>query len=283
VSNEDLLFAGLLPAANSAPGTPGLTFVESAWNATRQLSYVNTVVGDPLMRWQTWVPGDTDLDGKVNLKDFYTLQGNWMQSGDFSDGDFNDDGNIDLGDFVILQENWLADVTMATAKLSASDFDVLPYFDPFSQSPQLLVELNWGANLDGDRDVDQDDLAILLSSYGKNAAGDADGDGDTDGRDFLIWQRQVQEYDYAELTADFEVDSQVNGNDLEIWESGYGENRGGDADGDGDTDGRDFLIWQRQASGTTASEPTGSQTVPEPGTTLLLLGLGSLALRRELA
>jgi uncharacterized protein (TIGR03790 family) len=283
VTNEDLLFAGLLPAANSVPGTSGLTFVESAWNATRQLSYVNTVIGDPLMKWQTWIPGDVDLDGEVGIKDFYTLQSNWMQQGDFSDGDFNEDGTIDLADFNVLRENWLTDVTTASARLSISDFDVLPYFDPFLQSPQLLVELNWGANLDGDRDVDQDDLAILLSSYGKNAAGDADGDGDTDGRDFLIWQRQVQEYDSANLTADFEVDSQVNGNDLDIWEFGYGKNAAGDADGDGDTDGRDFLIWQRQASGTTASEAPANQTVPEPGTALLLLGLSSFVLRRGMA
>jgi uncharacterized protein (TIGR03790 family) len=281
VTNEDLLFAGLLPPANSAHGTAGLTFVESAWNATRQISYVNTVIGDPLMKWQTWIPGDANLDGKVGVKDFYTLQGNWMKLGDFNEGDFNGDGMINLADFNILRENWLINVSTEVARLSVSDFDVLPYFDPLSQSPQLFVELNWGGNLDGDRDVDQDDLAILLSSYSKTAAGDVDGDGDTDGRDFITWQRQYQVYDYANLTADFEVDSQVNGNDLEIWESGYGENRGGDADGDGDTDGRDFLIWQRQASGTTASEPTGSQTVPEPGTRLLLLGLGPLALQRR--
>ena len=46
----------------------------------------------------------------------------------------------------------------------------------------------------------------------KNA--DLDGDGDTDGRDFLIWQRTV----------------------------------GADYDNDGDVDGRDFLVWQRGSS-----------------------------------
>lgn len=281
VTNEDLLFAGLLPAADSPPGTGGLTFVESAWNATRQLSYVNTVVGDPLMRWQTGISGDANLDGKVNLKDFYTLQGNWMQLGDFSDGDFNDDGIVDLADFSILRENWLVDLTTSSASLSTSDFDVSPYFHPLLHTPELMVELNWSANFDHDRDVDQADLDILKASLGRNAAGDTDGDGDTDGQDFLNWQRQFFEYDQAKLTADFEVNAQVDEDDLDIWKSSFGKNRGGDADGDGDTDGRDYMIWQRQASGRSAVAAAANLTVPEPGLGLLLIGLTPVIWRRD--
>lgn len=44
---------------------------------------------------------------------------------------------------------------------------------------------------------------------------------------------------------DFNTDGYIGGDDLEIWQSGYGVNDAGDADGDGDTDGRDFLKWQR--------------------------------------
>ncbi|MFG0253350.1 MAG: hypothetical protein ACF8NJ_10805, partial [Phycisphaerales bacterium JB038] len=38
-------------------------------------------------------------------------------------------------------------------------------------------------DLDGDNDVDQSDLGILLASYGIDDGGDIDGDGDTDQSD----------------------------------------------------------------------------------------------------
>ncbi len=243
VTNEDLLFAGLLPPVNANPGESGLTFVEAAWNATRQLSYVNTVVGDPLMKWQTWLPGDTNLDGKVEFKDFYTLQGNWLQSGSYNEGDFDGDNKIDLNDLEILQGNWMN--RSGGSALTSSDFTIAPIFDQKSKLPELSVTLNRSANLDGDRVVDADDLALLVGAYGKNFLGDIDSDGDTDGRDFLAWQRQFYEYT---LTADFEIDGVVGAGDLDVWQSSYASNRGGDADGDGDTDGRDFLTWQRQLS-----------------------------------
>ena len=105
VANEDILYQAMLPSNSAQPGESGLTFVESAWTATRQLSYVNTVVGDPLMRWQQWLPGDTNLDGVVEFNDFFTLQGNWQQPGDFSQGDLNGDGVIDMADLEMLQQN----------------------------------------------------------------------------------------------------------------------------------------------------------------------------------
>ncbi len=43
VTHEDQMFQMLLA---------GYTFAEAAWSATPQLSFVNTVVGDPLMTWQ---------------------------------------------------------------------------------------------------------------------------------------------------------------------------------------------------------------------------------------
>ncbi len=60
----------------------------------------------------------------------------------------------------------------------------------------------------------------------------------------------------AGLSADFNGNAAVNGQDLEAWRAGYGTGTTkaqGNADGDGDVDGNDFLLWQRQV-GTTAGE-----------------------------
>ncbi|MBI3839471.1 MAG: TIGR03790 family protein [Planctomycetia bacterium] len=50
MANEDQLFSMLIN---------GKTFVEAAWSAIPQLSYVTTVVGDPLMTWKTLPPAST--------------------------------------------------------------------------------------------------------------------------------------------------------------------------------------------------------------------------------
>lgn len=80
------------------------------------------------------------------------------------------------------------------------------------------------------------------------------------------------------LPGDFDHNGYVDGEDLVIWQQGYGDTGSdiADADGDGDTDGRDFLIWQRnytsQLSKGLASE------VPEPTSALLAIALGGALL-----
>ena len=66
-------------------------------------------------------------------------------------------------------------------------------------------------------------------------------------------------------SADFDGDGFVDGDDLAIWESGFGStaqttNATGDADGNGVVDGVDFLVWQRNAT----NFPAASASVPEP-------------------
>ena len=58
VTNEDILFRSLLS---------GMTFGEAAWAATYQLSFVNTVIGDPLMVWHVLSAGDISRDGIVDI------------------------------------------------------------------------------------------------------------------------------------------------------------------------------------------------------------------------
>lgn len=78
--------------------------------------------------------------------------------------------------------------------------------------------------------------------------------------------------------ADFNEDTSVDGTDLTILQASFGNNNLGDTDGDGDTDGADFLLWQRQFDGSVAA--FGTQTVPEPtGAALLLTGLATILVR----
>lgn len=106
VTNEDLLYQMLLPPADAAPGQSGLTFVEAAWNATRQLSYVNTVVGDPLMRLRMWTPGDSNLDGLVSGGDLAMLVTNFNREGKWYTGDTTGDGHVYSSDLAVLLINF---------------------------------------------------------------------------------------------------------------------------------------------------------------------------------
>lgn len=105
------------------------------------------------------------------------------------------------------------------------------------------------ADFDGNLVVDEADFDRWHSSFGITNPYDADGDGDADGRDFLYWQRNV----YSQLPpeklaiADLNHDGVYNAQDLPVWQTSYGVDDGGDVDGDGDTDGRDFLLWQQAA------------------------------------
>jgi hypothetical protein len=79
---------------------------------------------------------------------------------------------------------------------------------------------------------------------------DFDLDGDIDGRDFLIWQRNVWATNATFTQGDANGDCVVNTQDLVIWGNNNGQSGGNanycaDFDRDGDITGRDLLIWQR--------------------------------------
>ncbi|TWU29360.1 CRTAC1 family protein [Bythopirellula polymerisocia] len=81
-------------------------------------------------------------------------------------------------------------------------------------------------------------------------------------------------------TADFNGDGSIDITDLNWWHAAYGKDNSADADGNGITDGRDFLIWQRQFNPVITS--LGSHAaVPEPSSAALLL-LVFLFLRRKI-
>ena len=63
--------------------------------------------------------------------------------------------------------------------------------------------------------------------------------------------------------ADFNEDTFVDEADLLIWKAAYGISDLADADGDGDSDGADFLVWQRQLD-SALSPSSAPVAVPEP-------------------
>lgn len=80
--------------------------------------------------------------------------------------------------------------------------------------------------------------------------------------------------------ADFNEDTFVNGADLTLWKGAFGLNANGDADGDNDSDGRDYLIWQRNFGAMSASGTLAS--VPEPnGVLVATIGAATLVAKRR--
>lgn len=86
---------------------------------------------------------------------------------------------------------------------------------------------------------------------------------------------------YGAITApsvpgDFNGDTFVNAADLTKWKGDYGVNGNSDANGDGKSDGADFLIWQRNFGAGSAA--AAAAAVPEPATAAMLLGGLGLAI-----
>ncbi|WP_168205305.1 SGNH/GDSL hydrolase family protein [Bythopirellula goksoeyrii] len=80
------------------------------------------------------------------------------------------------------------------------------------------------------------------------------------------------------LPGDFNGDEIVDDSDLPYWQAGYGLDASGDADNDNDTDGKDFLIWQRNVQ---SGPSTALTAIPEPSTAIvgIIYAIGILARR----
>jgi len=109
----------------------------------------------------------------------FNLSYQWQKDG----ADLTDDGHIlgsNLSQLIIV--NTTADDAGQYSCIVSSDEQ--GSCDIASESATLTVgESACPGDLDGDNDVDQSDLGILLASYEINDGGDIDGDGDTDQAD----------------------------------------------------------------------------------------------------
>jgi hypothetical protein len=85
------------------------------------------------------------------------------------------------------------------------------------------------------------------------------------------------------ITADFDNDGNVDGDDLTVWKNSFGA-PGADANGDGVSDGADFLAWQREfgLGVAPAASSLALLAVPEPGSAALAsLGVATLLMTRR--
>jgi hypothetical protein len=81
--------------------------------------------------------------------------------------------------------------------------------------------------------------------------------------------------------ADHNADGLVNRDDLALWRHGFASDAGGDSDNDADTDGADFLAWQRRL-GTSSGGPSQAYPLPEPApATWALTLIPLMAIRRQ--
>lgn len=174
-------------------------------------------------------------------------------------------GDIDFFTFTGLTPG--AAFTAQTADPTSSDIDtVLGWFDAT------------GALVAADDDGAGGLLSLLMGNVPANGrltfavTGFGD-DEDFTGIHFEEGAYQLKLTTAPVLAADFDDNGSVNAADLAIWRGAYGVpgNVAGNADGDNDTDGADFLVWQRERG---SGPLQGAAAVPEPcGLALAALAL----------
>jgi hypothetical protein len=80
----------------------------------------------------------------------------------------------------------------------------------------------------------------------------------------------------ASIPGDFDGDGDVDANDLNDWKAAFGSGDAADANGDGVSDGADFLIWQQNYTGSLPAVASAS-AVPEPAVATLALPFAVVA------
>jgi hypothetical protein len=199
-----------------------------------------------------------------------------LLDGAFRPGNFNGIGRVELQDMQMSSTSELFVELIGTS---------LNQFDRLVADGDVIV--------DGYLNIDIDEVSpgvpfvpALGNTFniitGNSVTGEfdfADVSGMPDGLSFHIEYLanavQLQVVNTPLFSADFDDDGDVDPTDLAIWDGAFDLNQLGDADGDNDSDGNDFLLWQRQL-GSAPAVPVGA-AIPEPEMHVLFLAASLLA------
>ena len=152
----------------------------------------------------------------------------------------------------VLDGEWFNPFSVTTANPAVSEF---PSGDgsaggAFSFAFTILDgDANQSNSVDG---VDQLIWAAHAGGAGGFAEGDFSGSGTVDyTSDYQTWSTNIGRVLQKLIIADFNINYNVSYDDYTIWVAHWGMASGashaqGDADGDGDVDNNDYLIWQKQ-------------------------------------
>lgn len=220
-----------------------------------------------------------DLESNVDTA-LTTLRGAGMEVVVFNLPDLSNVPATDgLSNFRKATQKWNDRLDVLAASHDVAVVDVFNLFDQLADSPEEFSLLGNSLNLD-DTDCqfcvfyDQIHPSSFAQGFIANVAIDTiNAKYDPSGAMPLEQLSIVEIAELADLYgSDFDGNDIVNAADLALWQSSFGAT-GADADGDLDTDGNDFLVWQRQFTPPTLSF---SATVPEPTTVTLLFLLLSM-------
>ena len=83
------------------------------------------------------LPGDANLDGRVDFNDFLVLQNNFGQAGTrFDQGNFNYDGMTDFNDFLVLQNNFGQSLSGMPVAVTSEQIAAITAFGATSAVPE---------------------------------------------------------------------------------------------------------------------------------------------------
>ncbi len=142
--------------------------------------------------------------------------------------------------------------------------------------------------LDGEMVLDRQDIRFRTTSalkidtlYFSTFFGGSSSQWETTKDEFAYYDDFVvstQFINTSPFSADFDGDHDVDAADLSAWNAAYNSTAGGDADGDLESSGLDFLLWQQQHTGNSAPLSASAAAVPEPTSVALLIGLGAMGM-----